>query len=144
MAGMINSLEAAVLDHVLNKASYTPPVSWYVALATDATAPTETGTNFTEVSGGAYARQAVTTSGWNAASGGDPSVIDNNGAIQFATATAFWGNVRYFGLFTGSSGGTVQIWGQLTADKSVATNDRFQFPSGDLDVKLGDPGDTYT
>ena len=85
MAGMINSLEAAVLDHVLNKSAYTPPISWYVGLATDATTPTETGTNFTEVSGGAYARQQVTTSGWNAASGGDPSVIDNNGAIQFAT-----------------------------------------------------------
>lgn len=143
MAGMINSLEASVLDHVLNKAAYTPPATWYVGLATSATTPTETGTNFTEVAGGAYARQQVVTTGWNSATGGDPSVIDNNGAIQFATATANWGTVRFFGLFTGSSGGTVQIWGQLTADKAVATNDRFQFPTGDLDVKLGDPGDSY-
>lgn len=144
MSGMINSLEAAVLDHVLNKSAYSPPATWYVGLATSATTPTETGTNFTEVSGGSYARVQIVTASWNSAVGGDPSVSDNAAALQFATATAAWGTVRFFGLFTGSSGGTVQIWGQLTADKTVATNDRFQFPAGDLDVKLGDPGDTYT
>lgn len=141
MAGMINSLEAALLDHVFGKATYTAPANWYVGLST--TTPTETGTNFTAPAGGAYARVSTAAANWNAAVGGDPTILDNSAAITFATATGDWGTITHAGLFTTSTGGTVQIWGALAVSKRVQTNDVFEIPIGDFDNKLGDPADSY-
>lgn len=141
MAGMISALEADILDHIFGKATYTPPSNWFVALST--TTPTETGTNFTEPGGGAYARVSTAAANWNAAVDGDPTILDNSAAITFATATADWGTITHAGLFTTSSGGTVQMWGALATSKRVQTNDVFEFPIGDFDNKLGDPGDSY-
>jgi hypothetical protein len=142
VAGFINSLEAALLDLVFGKATYTAPANWFVGLSS--TTPTETGTNFTEPSGGAYARVSTAPANWNAATGGDPSVIDNSAVITFPTATADWAsaaNLTHFGLFTAATGGTVQMWGALTTAKNVLNGDTASFAAGALDVKLGDPGD---
>lgn len=141
MAGFINALEQDVLDHVMNKASYTAPTNWYVGLST--TTPTETGTNVTEPVGGAYARVSTGAADWNSATAADPSISDNANAVTFATATADWGTVTHFGLFTGSTGGTVQIWGALGTSKRIQTDDVAEFAAGTLDIKLGDPGDSY-
>lgn len=140
-AGFIDSLEQAVLDHVLNDGTYTPPANWFVALST--TTPTEAGGNFTEPSGNAYARVSTAAADWAAASGTAPAVKDNANAITFPTASGSWGTATHFGLFTASSGGTVQIWGALDTSKSVGSGDTASFAVGALDVKLGDPTDTY-
>lgn len=142
MAGFINALEQDVLDHVIGKATYTAPSNWYVGLSS--TTPTEAGANFTEPGGGAYARVITTASSdWNSATAADPSVSDNSSVLTFTTATAVWGTMTHFGLFTGSSGGTVQIWGALSTPRYVVTNDVASFAAGTLDVKMGDPGDSY-
>lgn len=141
MAGFINSLEADILDHVFGKATYTAPSNWWIALST--TTPTETGTNFTEPAGGAYARIQTSPSDWDAAVDGDPTITDNANQEQFATATADWGTVTHFGLFTSSGAGTVQIWGALSTSKRIGTDDRASFAAGALDIKLGDPGDSF-
>lgn len=141
MPGFIDALEQSVLDHVTGKTTYTAPDPWWVALST--TTPTEAGGNFTEPGGGAYARVSITGANWNAAAGTAPAIADNTNAITFATATADWGTATHSGLFTGSTGGTVQIWGTLTASKRIGTDDVAEIAAGALDVKLGDPGDTY-
>lgn len=141
MAGFIDTLEQAILDHVLNDGTYTPPTNWFAALST--TTPTEAGGNFTEPSGNSYARVSTSASTWGAASGAAPAVKSNSTAISFPTATGSWGNVTHFGLFEAASGGTVQIWGALTVSQTVGNGQTPLFVAGDLTIKLGDPGDTY-
>lgn len=139
MAGFTNSLEAAVLDHVFGKTASTQPTNLWVGLST--TTPTEAGGNFTEPSAGAYARVSTDPTDWNAAVAGDPSITDNAGALTFPTATASWGTVTHFGIWSASTAGTLRIFGALTANKTIDTDDTPQFAAGSLDVKLGDAAD---
>lgn len=141
MAGFIDTLEQTILDHVLNDGTYTPPTNWFVALST--TTPTEAGGNFTEPVGNAYARVSTAAADWAAASGTAPATKANANAIAFPTPSGSWGTVTHFGLFIASSGGTVQIWGALTASKTIGTGDPTSFAVGALIVKLGDPADSY-
>lgn len=141
MAGFISSLEAAILDHVLNDGAYTPPTNWFVGLST--TTPTDTGTNFTEPSGNAYARVSTAAADWAAAAAGDPSTKSNGNAVTFPQASGSWGTVTHFGLFSATSGGTVQIWGALGTSKAIGTGDTPSFAASAIIIQLGDPGDTY-
>ena len=59
MAAMTDYLENKIIDWLLRGQTFTPPATAYVALYT--TAPTDS-TAGTEVSGGSYARVAVTSS----------------------------------------------------------------------------------
>lgn len=141
MAGFIDTLEQQLLDHVLNDGTYTPPANWFVALST--TTPTEAGGNFTEPSGNAYARVSTAAADWAAATGTAPATKANANAITFPTPSGSWGSITHFGLFSASSGGTVQIWGALTTPKTIGSGDPTSFAAGALVVKLGDPSDTY-
>lgn len=142
MSGFTSALEQDLLDHVFGKATYTAPTNWYVGLYT--VSPTaDDGSGATEVTGGAYVRVSTASADWNAATAADPSVIDNANAITFATATANWGTVNGFGLWTTSTGGTVQMFADLTTPKAVGTDDKAEFAAGALDMKLGDTSDTY-
>jgi len=141
VAGFIDSLEQAILNHVLNDGTYTPPTNWFVALST--TTPAEDGTNFTEPSGNAYARVSTAAADWAAASGTAPATKANGVAITFPTASGSWGTITHFGMFIASSGGTVQIWGALTVSKAVGSGDTPSFAISAFVVKLGDPGDSY-
>ena len=57
MAEISNYLEAAIINATLRNTTYTSPATVYVSLWT--TDPTDAGSG-TEVSGGSYARTAVT------------------------------------------------------------------------------------
>lgn len=104
------------LNYIVGKTAVptlpTVSVALFTAVGVDA------GTGFTEVTGGSYAR--VTTSGatWNAASGSAPSVITNNTAITFPTATADWTGagaspVIAIGLYDAASAGNLLAWDYL-------------------------------
>jgi hypothetical protein len=105
-------LELELLDHVLGNAAYTAPGTIHVALFT--AAPTDAGGG-TEVTGGSYARVAVTNNATNfpAASGG---LKQNGTAITFPQATADWGTIVAFGLFDASTSGNLLYWGWLGTD----------------------------
>jgi hypothetical protein len=79
------------------------PATLYVGLYTSTPGPD--GTGGTEVSGGSYARKAVTNNGTNFPAAVD-GIKSNGTAITFATATADWGSVDGVGIFAASSGGT--------------------------------------
>lgn len=143
MAGPIDAVERALLDHLLNDGTYTPPATWYVGLGTTATVPADDGTGFTEVAGGSYARQSTSGATWAAATGSAPATKSNGAVITFPQATASWGSVGYFGLFTAVSGGTPQIWGALTTPISVGSGSTASFAIGALVIRLGDPSDSY-
>jgi len=123
-------LEDALLDHVLGDDSYSAPATVYVALFTEA--PTDAGGG-TEVSGGSYARVAVTNNltNWPAASGGAKS---NGTEITFPQASGDWGTVVAFAIFDAASDGNMLYWGDLTNSKTIQNGDTAKFAVGDLDI----------
>ncbi len=126
-----NYLERKLLDHVFRNVAYTQPTTVYVALFT--TVPAGDGTGGVEVSGGSYARQAIT---FTAAAGGAPASIPNNALVQFPTATANWGTIVGAGIYDAATGGNLLEMGPLTASKTVATGDSFAFPTGTYTLSL--------
>ena len=123
-------LELELLDHVVGNAAYTAPATLYVALYT--VAPTDAGGGI-EVSGGSYARVAVTNNltNWPAASGGAKS---NGTEITFPEATASWGTVVAFAILDAATAGNFLYWADLTTSKTIATSDTAKFAVGDLDI----------
>lgn len=112
-------LENAVLNHVLGATAYTAPGTIHVALYT--VTPSDAGGG-TEVSGGSYARAAVTNNvtNWPAASGGSKS---NGTVVTFPTPTANWGQAVAFGLLDAASAGNLLYWAALTNPKNINAGD---------------------
>lgn len=123
-------LENKILDHILGASAYAAPATVYIALFVSD--PTDAN-NGTEVSGGSYARIAVTNNltNWPAAVGGSKS---NAAAITFVVATALWGTVGWVGLYDAASGGNLLYHGALTEPRTISSGDQFSFPIGSLIV----------
>lgn len=138
MSALSNYLEAALLQELFNNTNLAPPAT-YVALFT--TDPTDAGTG-TEVSGGSYARKLVSPTGgtapaWAAAAADAPGYkVTNADAITFATASASWGTVAYFGIFDAATSGNILMHGALAESKAVGSGDTFRFGAGDLTLRL--------
>lgn len=136
-----NYTAQALLNSLLGKTSnfgaLASAPAIYVGLSS--TTPTETGTNVTEPSGGAYARVLVNAAGWNAATSADPSLADNVSAITFPTATADWlsaANLTHFVIYDAASAGNFLGASALTVAKAVTNGDTAEFAAGDLDWTL--------
>lgn len=127
MPGLSNYLENALCNHVFRNSALTAPAAVYVALYTSDPTDADSGT---EVSGNAYARQAVT---FGAPSNG---VISNTGAVTFPTATGSWGTITHFGIRDAATVGNLLVYGALTASKTVASGDSIQFAVGQLSITL--------
>ena len=138
MAGSFSDyLELKILDHVFGKTAYTAPATVYIGLWTTAGSLTDAsdGTAATEVTGGGYARVAVTnnTTNWpNAASGSKSS----GAAFDFGTASGNLGTINQMAVLDASSGGNILAWADLTAAKTVNSGDTYKFNSGDLTITL--------
>lgn len=100
---------------------------YYLALFT--TAPGETGGG-TEVSGGSYARQAVTF--------GNPSSgsMSNSSAIEFPVATASWGTAKGWGLFDAASAGSLVWYGSIDTPKELLAGDIYRIDAGGLTLTM--------
>jgi hypothetical protein len=119
MTGLSPSGETTVLASILTTA--------YVSLHT--ADPTTTGGS--EVSGGAYARQgpvAFTNAG------NEPTVASNSVIVSFPTATAAWGTIGWFGLWSAATAGTYNGGGPLSTPKPVNSGDQVRFLTGSLTV----------
>lgn len=116
-----------LLDHVLRNVSYTPPATVYLALYTSNPTANDTGT---EVSGGSYARVAVT---FAAAA---TRATSNSAIIDTATATVSWGTPSYFGIRDASSAGNLLFYGTITTPVAVGVGDRLEALGGDIDVSM--------
>ncbi len=131
-AEMNDYLEQEIMEHIFrNTAIFSPPANVYVSLWT--TTLTDAGTG-TEVTGGSYAREAVSTgAGWDApgASGGATA---NAGDTDFGTASAGWGAITDAMLGDTSSGGNMYFFSDMDASKTVVDGDSFKFATGDIDI----------
>lgn len=127
MSEMSNYLETALVNATLRNTAYTSPAAVYAALFT--TDPTDAGSG-TEVSGGSYARTAITF--------GSPSngVTTNSADVTFPTCTVAWGTVTHMGIFDASTSGNLLYHTPLDASKTVDSGDIFKISSGNLSVTL--------
>jgi hypothetical protein len=127
MAEMSNFLENALINATLRNTSYTSPSVVYLGLYTSDPTDADTGT---EVSGGSYARRAIT---FGAPSNG---VTTNTAAIEFPQATANWGTVGWIGIEDALTGGNLLYHSPLDASKTIQTGDIFKIAIGSLSVTL--------
>ena len=127
MAEMSNFLENALINATLRNTSYTSPAVVYVGLYTSDPTDANTGT---EVSGGSYARTAVT---FGAPSNG---VTTNSAAVEFPQATGTWGTVGWIGILDASTSGNLLYHTALDASKTIASGDIFKIATGSLSVTL--------
>lgn len=125
---MSNYLENALINATLRNTSYTSVATIYVALYT--ADPTDADLTANEVSGGSYARTAVT---FAAPSNG---VSLNSGDVTFPTCTAAWGTVTHIGLRDASTAGNLLYHSALDDSKSVGIGDVFKITTGNLSVTL--------
>jgi hypothetical protein len=127
MSEMSNYLENALINVTLRNTAFTAVASPYVALFTSD--PTDAGTS-TEVSGGSYARTAVTM--------GAPSngVSTNSADVTFPTATGTWGTVGWIGIYDASTSGNLLYHTALDVSKTVTSGDIFKISTGNLSVTL--------
>lgn len=105
--------------------------TWHVALFT--ADPTSAGLGTNEVSGGSYARVAVTNNATNFPA--TSALTGANGtAITFPTATADWGTVTHVGLCASTTEGTsdVRHRGALTAPVVITSGQTPTFAIGAL------------
>lgn len=145
MGAMTNYLENKLIDHVLRNTAYTPPTTLHFALFTSD--PTETGAAGTEVSGGSYARVAVTANltnmagtqaaGSTTASSGTNGTTSNNGAITFPAPTGNWGTVTHMAIMDAASGGNMLVYGALQTSKVISSGDAApSFTSGQFTFQI--------
>ena len=84
-----------------------------------------------EVAVGAYARQAGT---FVQRSGPDPTIYKNSTLLQFPTATASWGTITHFGIYSAVTAGTLVAFNTVTTSKAVAVDDIVRFEIDALSV----------
>lgn len=126
MSSFSDYLENALLNHVFRNTALTAPTTVYLALYT--TAPTDAGGG-TQVSGGGYARQAIT---FGAPSAG---AIANTVAVAFTAAGANFGTIVAVGIFDALTAGNLLAWDDITS-AVINDGDTINFPIGDIDVTL--------
>lgn len=135
MAALSDFSESKYIDHMLRGAAYTVPTTIYLALFTAVTG-LESNAPTAEVSGGAYARQAVTL---DAASGGASA---NTSDITFPIATADWGTITHLAIvdhLSNTTWGTnvnVLMWAALDTARAINSGELFKILAGDLSLSL--------
>ena len=124
---MSNYLENALINVTLRNTTYTAPATVYVSLWTSD--PTDAGSG-TEVTGGSYARQAVT---FGAPSNGASL---NTTAVEFPQATASYGTVGWIGINDALTTGNLLYHSPLDTAKTIDSGDIFKISTGNLSVTL--------
>jgi len=105
-----------------------PSTTYYLALFTSD--PGTTGASG-EVSGGSYARQAIT---FSAASGGSES---STNAQTFTSMPAEAGGIPYFGVFSAATGGTYEFGGTTSGlSSAISAGSTVTFAIGGVTISL--------
>lgn len=144
MAAMSDYLENKLVDFIFRGQAYTPPATLYVGLLTAGPSDSSAGT---EVTGGSYARVAVTAdlaswagtqaAGSTTASSGNTATTSNNAAIAFPAPTAGWGVVTHTAIYDAPTGGNLLFYSALTQPKTINNGDAApEFPVAALQVQL--------
>lgn len=138
LAGALTDFaENKIVDATLRGQAIGTPVTGYIALYT--ACPTDS-TAGTEVTGGSYARVAITSgltqwagtqaAGSTTASSGAGGTTSNNAAITFPTPTLGWGTVVCWAYTDALTAGNIWFYSALTVSKTINTGDAVSFAAG--------------
>lgn len=131
MGAMSDYLETAILNAVFRNTAFTSPATVYVALYTSDPTEADSGT---EVSGGSYARKAVTFGAPTQVGG--KATISNSAEVAFTVATASWGTVSHIGIRSALTAGNLLYYGPVSNPRSILANDQLKFLAGELVLDL--------
>lgn len=133
-AALSDFAENKIVDATLRAQAIATPATWHIALYT--VCPTDSAAG-TEVTGGSYARVAVTaglaafsgtqSAGSTVASSGTGGTISNNAVWTFPTPTAGWGTVVCWAITDAASAGNIWIYSALTVNKTINNGDAVSF-----------------
>lgn len=107
-------------DHSIGKLAFTMPTTVFAALFT--ANPTDAGSLASEVTGGSYARQAITTpmGAFDATTGIATLVTD----VFFPTATGNWGTITYIAIIDALTVGNMLYYQAIPSPRNVSTGSR--------------------
>lgn len=135
--------ENKIVDALMRGQSLGAPATFHIGLDTGSC--TETGGG-TEVTGGSYARVAVTSSlanwagtqsaGSTVASSGTGGTTSNNNVVSFPTPTAGWGTVVSMRFWDAASSGNAWVCIALTSNQTINTGNAVSFPAGTLSLQV--------
>ena len=133
--------ENEATDLFLRGQAFTAPTTLYFGLSTTACSDSSVGT---EVTGGSYARVALTASltnwsgtqsaGSTTGSSGTDGESSNNVAITYTTPTAGWGTVTHWHVSDASTAGNILLCDDLTVSKTINSGDTVSFAIGAVTV----------
>lgn len=142
-AALTDFAENKLVDALLRGQAIGTPASFYIGL--DTSACTEVGGGI-EVTGGSYARVAVTSSlaNWagtqaaasTTASSGTGGTSSNNAVITFPTPSAGWGTVLSVRFWDAASAGAAWICIALTSSQTINTGNTVTFPAASLSLQI--------
>lgn len=118
-----------VYNATFRQTNLTAPTTLYLALATTDFTAAGSGT---EVSGGSYARQVITTliSAPTNGSGSNTSIID------FGIATGNWGTIGFWGIWDALTAGNLIEYGSMASSQAVNTGNSARFQIGQIAVNV--------
>ena len=130
MAGVGNTTENSLVNHLLRNTAFTQPAALYLALytaATDYDVPT-----VTEATGGSYARKSMT---FAAASGG--AAASSNAQVWTCGTDVAAGSYVGWGVYDAITSGSYLFGAVITSGtKTLASGDTLTFASGAVNVSL--------
>lgn len=138
MGGLSSYYSKAIINHLAGLSTMSA-VTPYLALFTASTGLDSDSPSF-EVSGGAYARVALTLTA--AADEEEDEVptgyqfTQNDGDVSFTRATASWGTVTHAAIMDAATAGHVVAWTELTNPREILTGDVAEFVDGELIFKM--------
>lgn len=133
MGSLSNTMENAVLDHCLKNSALATFPGIFVALSK--ADPTDDASGLDEPSSGNYARKEHNS--WDAAAN---RLTENTGVITFNQATANWGTITHYALYSAASGGTFIAHGSLSASKKILTDNTPSIADGQIEVSFNTGG----
>lgn len=118
-----------LVNHCYRNTAFTSPTTVYAALITSTASASDllAGTLTNEVTGGSYARVALTV-------GAPTAGISTASTVTFTTASAGWGVIRWVAIMDASTAGNILSDGQLSSDVTINNGNTFQFNSGSLQL----------
>lgn len=129
MSALSDYAEKLVLDWLMTTGAATRPTTWYVSLCTTATDDAGGGT---EVTGGAYSRQAVTF-GAGVSPGGTAT---NTAPVSFTAVGANWGTVSHIRIMDAATAGNVLWHGAMVDPRIVNDGDTLSFAANTINLTL--------
>ena len=114
-----------ILSKIFGGVNFTAETTWYIGLRAGGV----------ELSGGGYARVAVTNNTTNFPTVAT-NILVNGTAIAFPAASADWTQADEVGLWVASSGGSPKHTGTLDSPVTIRAGQTRSFAAGDLKFKI--------